>query len=144
MRGLQDWLATRRSLGRADVESALGRAAAARALVSSPPEAELRARGFRIQEAPLGVPGAVVRGRVDLDRLLVVLDPEGVLDLESRMAAAGVAGQARTLVLAHELFHVLDPGCPVRLAELAAHLFATEMVGLGVFAGGLDGAGGLP
>ena len=130
--GLAAWLA-RRGLGAAELEQARGRVARVRAGVDRPPEEELGARGFAVVEGNLGVPGALVRARVDLDRRRVVLDPEGVEDLARR----GV-GPARACVLAHELFHVLDPGCPARLAELAAHLFATEALGLEVFAGAAD------
>ena len=131
-RGLEAWLA-RRGLGSAELEQARGRVAWARARVSRPPEEELLDRGFAVVEGSLGVPGAVVRARVDLGRRLVVLDPDGVEDLARR----GV-GPARACILAHELYHVLDPGCPARLAELAAHLFATEALGLEQFAAAAD------
>ncbi len=102
------------------------------------PEEELLSRGYRVLHRPLGVPGAMVRARVDLAGLQVLLDPEGLADLDRRLRESGVAVEARPLVLAHELFHVLDPGCPGRLAELAAHLFAGELLGLGDFAGAVD------
>ena len=41
---------------------------------------------------------------------------------------------ARELILAHEVFHLLQPACPESVAELAAHLFASEHVKSKIFA----------
>jgi len=93
-----------------------------------------------VQIRRLSVPGALVRARVDLGERLVLLDPQGLEDLEGRLTARGWKVQARALALAHELFHVLDPRCPAPLAELAAHLFAAALLGLEGFPEELDRA----
>jgi len=106
--------------------------------VESSPEEELLKRGFRIRVQTLGIPGALVRARVLPRHGLVLLDPEGVADLAARLAGRGLAGQARERILAHELFHVLEPACPEPLAELAAHLFAGVFLSLEDFPGAID------
>jgi hypothetical protein len=44
----------------------------------------------------------------------------------------------REVILAHELFHLFCPKCPAALAEMAAHLYAAEILGLEYFPGLLD------
>lgn len=64
-----------------------------------------------------------------------------VLDMETRLLKVYERAveelqteNARELILAHEVFHLLDPACPHKIAELAAHLFATDHVGSKIFA----------
>ena len=136
--GLSAWLQAHPGLGAEALQQARERAGQARARVNRTPEEELLSRGYRVLLRPLGVPGALVRARVDLVGLQVLLDPEGLADLDRRLRESGVAVEARALVLAHELFHVLEPGCPRRLAELAAHLFAGALLGMRHFPGAVD------
>ncbi len=123
---------------------ALEEAQRALAGVTRGPEEELEVRGFRVRIHPLSVPGALVRARVDLDQRRVLLDPQGLEDLEGRLRGRGWKVPARTLALAHELFHVLDPRCPGPLAELAAHLFAGALLDLEGYPGELDEARSTP
>lgn len=101
-------------------------------------EVELLKRGFRIRLQTLSIPGALVRARVLPRQALVILDPEGMADLSGRLARRGLPGPARERILAHELFHVLEPACPEPLAELAAHLFAGALLNLRDFPGAID------
>ena len=56
-----------------------------------------------------------------------------------RLCGSGVGEtQVRDAIAAHEAFHALHPRCPGRLAEMAAHLFAGSVSGLGRFAGVID------
>ena len=136
-RGLQAWLSRHPRLGPEALAEARARADRACRGLGSPLE-ELRARGYTVAEGPLGVPGALVRARVDLARRRILVDPQGLEDLSTRLLRRGLGGEALQRILAHELFHVLDPACPEALAELAAHLFATDLLGLEDFAGCLD------
>ncbi len=136
--GLEAWLRARAGRRAGDPSRAWAWARQALAQVGSPPEEELFRRGYRIRLETLSVPGALVRGRVLIEQRLVLLDPEGLEDLSERLRRRGLSGEARERILAHELFHVLEPECPEDLAELSAHLFAGRLLNLEEFPGALD------
>ncbi|MBI3929913.1 MAG: DUF4127 family protein [Armatimonadetes bacterium] len=116
------------------------RARAALARVRGPAAEEFRRRGFELVPCDLRVGPVSVRARLELDRRRVLFDPASLAELREAMRWAGLDRPADPLdlVLAHELFHLFDPGCPDELAEAAAHMFATELLGLDYFAGTLD------
>lgn len=123
------WLQRRRRPAPPDLaRRARERAEAALKRVKGTPEEELTARGIRIVEGPLGVPGLTVRARLDLFAKRLTLDPDAI-------APMGPGG--REAVLAHELFHALDEDCPKDMAEPAAHAFTTLLLNLDRFAGDL-------
>lgn len=97
------------------------------------PGTELAQRGYALEFAALSVPGAKVRARVDLVAHKVWVDGEMVVALARSLSLSWgktcseeVALQA---ILAHELFHVLQPEAQGRTAEAAAHLFVWRWLG---------------
>jgi hypothetical protein len=130
--GMKAWMQAGRRRQPEDLARAWSVAGRALKSAEAPAEVELLKRGFRIRLQALSIPGALVRARV------LLLDPEGMADLSGRLARRGLPGPARERILAHELFHVLEPACPEPLAELAAHLFAGALLNLRDFPGAID------
>lgn len=122
------------------LDRAHSRARAALAQIHSPAREELRARNIRLVPADLRIGSVVVRARLELDQGRLLYDPAAARRLGEAMAWGGLDRPADPLdlVLAHELFHVLEPECPEPEAEAAAHLFATELLKLDYFAGSVD------
>jgi hypothetical protein len=89
----------------------------------------------RIIPQPHPVLGRKMRARIDLAaRTLEVFQP-ALEDLADRLAE-DTRNLALPLVIAHELFHALDPKCSE--PELAAHLFAARICSAPLFPGFLD------
>lgn len=144
--GLEGWAraALRRSpsdlAARADEEAriALSRLPPAGARASL--RQELEGRGIHLEEGDLRVGPARIRARLDLDRRTLTWDPETLARLARAIRRSGWPGpeDPLDLALAHELFHLLHPDCPSGLAEAAAHLFTSRLLGLARFAGEVD------
>jgi hypothetical protein len=84
---------------------------------------------------------ATVRGYMDVDPPRITVFESALDTLErvfSRCEDPPSRAVMRAAVLAHEAFHALHPKCPDTVTEMAAHLFATRMSGLGFYAGLLD------
>jgi hypothetical protein len=108
-------------------------------------EREFEGRGFSIRVADLSWPqaggrGARLRARLNLRGKELILDPQAEADLHGELEMMGfpVSPAPREVIMAHELFHLFCPKCPASLAELAAHLYASELLGLSYFPGLLD------
>lgn len=136
--GLKAWMQAGRRRHPEDLARAWSLAGRALKSAAPPAEVEFLKRGFQIRLQSLSIPGTLVRARVLPHRGLVFLDPEGMADLAERLARRGLPGPTRERILAHELFHILEPACPEPLAELAAHLFAGAFLNLRDFPGAID------
>lgn len=136
-----------RSPYKADVERAYDWAQKAVRLTKRPVEREFEGRGFTIQVGDLSWPQAGGRGyavrlraKLNLRTKELVLDPQAEADLHYDLECMGfpVSPSPREVIMAHELFHLFCPKCPSPLAEMAAHLYASEQLGLCYFPGLLD------
>lgn len=109
------------------------------------PSEWLASRGYRVLEtqAPARFGGLILRATIDLEAREALVYGEAVAQAEKALAQAGLSLPCppAELFLAHEAFHLLAPHCPSRHAELAAHLFCTQVLGLAFFAGLLDTLG---
>jgi hypothetical protein len=107
-----------------------------------PVEREFEGRGFQIRTADLSWPAGRVRmrARLNLRQKELVLDCHGEADLHQELEMLGfpLSPSPREVILAHELFHLFCPKCPADLAEMAAHLYAAEVLSLPYFPGLLD------
>lgn len=120
------------------IQQSVDRVEAALRQVTGTPFEELEKRGIELVPADLSIGRVSVRGRLELDSKRVLYDPRALQDLGRAMDWADLPGEPLELMLAHELFHLLDPGCPSHLAEGAAHMFATRLLGLPYYLGTLD------
>lgn len=108
-----------------------------------PVEREFEGRGYAVRAADLSWPGSNsirLRARLNLRAKELVLDPRAEADLHETLETMGfpLSPSPREVILAHELFHLFCPKCPAALAEMAAHLYAAEILGLEYFPGLLD------
>jgi hypothetical protein len=109
-------------------------------------EREFEGRGYAIRVADLSWPqiGATtqvrLRARLNLRSKELILDPQAEADLHGELEMMGfpLSPSPREVIMAHELFHLFCPKCPEPLAELAAHLYAAEVLDLSYFPGLLD------
>lgn len=96
------------------------------------PAQRLDSLGYRLELAPLSVPGATVYGRIDKEERVVYLDLEALDTLLERTQGWGEGeldlASASTLIWAHELYHALERR-PRAYSELAAQLFALLSLG---------------
>lgn len=130
---------------KADVDTAEDWVAKALRMTRRSVEREFEGRGFTVRVADLSWPqlgGQRVRLRAKLnvrDKELL-LDPQAEADLHGELEMMGfpVSPSPREVILAHELFHLFCPKCPSALSELAAHLYAAEVLKLDYFPGLLD------
>ncbi|MGE0491980.1 MAG: hypothetical protein AB7S38_22395 [Vulcanimicrobiota bacterium] len=97
------------------------------ARVEGGPLEALTARGFELVEADLRYGPVVLRGRIDLNSKRLTYDPTVLAGLGQAMRWKGLAGDPFEIMLAHELFHLLEPGCR---DEDQAHEFAGRLLGL--------------
>lgn len=102
------------------VERALAR-------VDGGPLEALTSRGVELVAADLRYGRVVVRGRIDLRAKRLLYDPTVLAELEQAMRWKGVIGDPFEIMLAHELFHLLEPDCR---DEDQAHEFAGRLLGL--------------
>jgi len=106
-------------------------------------EEHLEAAGLSVVDAEgAACPGSLLRAVLDLDGKRITVYGEPMRELEEAMERFPLSfGEPpRRIVLAHELFHLLAPGCPPERAEMSAHLFATLLLKLPHYAGLLDAA----
>lgn len=103
-------------------------------------EREFHGRGFRIVYQELGFGKIRVRAKLDIMGKTLYIDPGSEADLLYEMDAMGfpLDPSPKAIIMAHELFHLFCPRCPVAVAELAAHLYCAEKLGLKYFPGLLD------
>ena len=109
-------------------------------------EREFEGRGFTVREADLRWPawsgGRAVRLRAKLSirGKELLIDPRAEEDMRAELVGLGfpTKPEPREVILAHELFHLFCPKCPAALAEMAAHLYAAEVLELPYFPGLLD------
>ncbi len=109
-------------------------------------EREFEGRGFTVTVADLSWPGwdggrgVRLRARLSLRSKELLLDPQAENDMFKELVGLGfpTVPSPREVILAHELFHLFCPKCPAPLAELAAHLYAAEVLELPYFPGLLD------
>ena len=109
-------------------------------------EREFEGRGFAIRTADLSWPawsgGRAVRlrAKLSLRGKELLIDPKAESDMQSELLSLGFPTDPapREVILAHELFHLFCPKCPATLAEMAAHLYAAEVLNLTYFPGLLD------
>lgn len=106
---------------------------------------EFEGRGFSVRVADLSWPlgngrWARLRGKLNLRSKELILDPQAEADLHGELELMGfpLSPSPREVIMAHELFHLFCPKCPTPLAELAAHLYASELLNLAYFPGLLD------
>lgn len=126
---------------KADVDAAEDWALRAKRQTRRSVERELEGRGIRITVADLSWQGRVVlRARLNLRSKELCLDLHAEAELHQQLEALGfpLSPSPREVLLAHELFHLFCPKCPARLAEMAAHLYAAEVLDLPYFPGLLD------
>ena len=136
----------RRSPSKADIDRAQDQMQRAVRLTRRSVEREFEGRGFVIRESdlswPLGGGQGVVRlrAKLNLRSKELILDPQAEADLQNDLEALGfpLHPAPRQVILAHELFHLFCPKCPADLAEMAAHLYAAEILELPYFPGLLD------
>lgn len=104
------------------------------------PEREFQGRGYKIVYSELSFGGTKVRARLSSRTKELFIDPESEADLFYELDALGLPlnPSPKALVLTHELFHLFCPRCPSDVAELAAHLYCVELLGLDYFPGILD------
>lgn len=105
------------------------------------PEREFEGRGFTMQVADLSWGGSVrLRARLNLRSKELILDPQAEADLHGELEMMGfpLSPSPREVILAHELFHLFCPKCPAALTEMAAHLYAAQLLDLSYFPGLLD------
>ena len=101
----------------------------------------LSSRGFQLEfsRQPSRIGPLRLRARLNLPRRHLLVFEEALGEVAEALARLGHSEVApRDLVLAHETFHVLRPECPGQWAELAAHRFAGDLLGLPFFAGLVD------
>lgn len=116
---------------------------AAGALDKIPVAEWLAARGITVMTSthPATFGTATVRAHLDLDGPRVTIF-EGPLEKVARAFETCESGVTEAVladtIVAHEAFHALHPDCPGKVAELAAHLFAGRLTGLGCFGGLID------
>ena len=109
-------------------------------------EREFEGRGYTVAIADLSWPGwnggrgVRLRARLSLRSKELLLDPRAENEMFEELVSLGfpTTPSPREVILAHELFHLFCPKCPSELAELAAHLYATEVLELPYFPGLLD------
>lgn len=130
---------------KADVDAAEDWVAKALRMTRRSSEREFEGRGFVIRVADLswpqlGGPKVRLRARLNLRSKELLLDPQAEADLHGELEMMGfpLSPSPREVILAHELFHMFCPKCPSVLAELAAHLYAAEVLQLDYFPGLLD------
>ena len=95
--------------------------------VSGGPLEALTSRGIELVATDLRFGRVVLRGRIDLAAKKLSYDPSVLEDLGQAMRWKGLAGDPFEIMLAHELFHLLEPGCR---DEDQAHEFAGRLLGL--------------
>ena len=135
-----------RSPRKVDIDRAYDWVQRALRLTKRSMEREFEGRGFTIRIQDLSWPvrgkGSCVRlrARLNLRTKELVLDPKAEADLHNELEAMGfpVSPSPRDVILAHELFHLFCPKCPSDLAEMGAHLYASEQLDLEYFPGLLD------
>lgn len=123
----------RLSIGEELWSAAAERVAEALRGVSGNTAAELEKRGFAREYRELSFPGVLVWGRVEPAEKKVFVDREALKLLGERLAASGrnaSSAQLEALVLAHELFHIIDSRCPSEYCEPAAIIFSLRLTGL--------------
>jgi hypothetical protein len=144
----QDWVhralrSTKRSVER-EFE---GRGYVVRVADLSWPRAGVSALGFGYPPARTAGPTAFreaapvrLRAKLNMRSKELILDPQAEADLHGELEMMGfpLSPSPREVIMAHELFHLFCPKCPAALAELAAHLYAAEVLGLDYFPGLLD------
>jgi len=133
-RELAKALTPRLNVGEELWSAAAERAAEALQGVSGDIAAELEKRGFTAEYRDLSFPGVLVWGRVELAEKKVYVDREALKILGERLAASGrnaSSAQLEALVLAHELFHIIDGRCPPQYCEPAAVIFSLRLTGAG-------------
>ena len=105
------------------------------------PEREFEGRGFIVRTADLSWGAKVrLRAKLNLRGQELILDSQAEADLHGELELMGfpISPSPREVIMAHELFHLFCPKCPAALAEMAAHLYAAELLGLSYFPGLLD------
>ena len=110
-------------------------------LTKRQPEREFEGRGIIVRTADLSWGGKVrLRAKLNLRSKELILDPHAEADLHFELEMMGfpVSPAPREVIMAHELFHLFCPKCPATLSEMAAHLYAAELLGLDYFPGLLD------
>ena len=100
----------------------------------------LSSRGFQLEfsREPARLGPLRMRARLSMNERHLLVYEEALSEVGQALTRLGSEVAPRELVLAHETFHVLRPGCPGQWAELAAHRFAGEVLGLPFFAGLVD------
>lgn len=129
-----------------DVDSAFDWAGRALRSTRRSMEREFEGRGFVIREADLSWPawsgggGVRLRAKLSVRGKEVLIDPKGEEQMRGELLSLGFPLEPgpRQVILAHELFHLFCPKCPATLAEMAAHLYAAEVLELSYFPGLLD------
>lgn len=98
------------------------------------PADELEKRGYEVEFAELSVPGAAIFGRVDMEAHKVFVDLSAIDGLIDRTAVLGEKAldfaMASDMVLAHELYHILDRR-RLDVTELSAVIFSLLAVEYG-------------
>ena len=130
----------RRTLTKVDVDRACTWVRRALGKTRRRSERELSGRGFDIRIQELSFAGVVLRAKLDTYRKELLIDSNAEADLHEAMESLGfpVYPSARALILAHEVFHLFCPRCPDDIAEMAAHLYVSECLGLDYYPGILD------
>jgi hypothetical protein len=131
---------TGRPLEKKQVDQAVCWVERAKRQTRRPAERELEGRGFEVLYQPLGIGGLRLRAKLNLRTKQLFIDPESEADLFQELDALGfpLDPSPKALILTHELFHLFCPRCPSAIAELAAHLYSAEVLGLEYFPGLLD------
>ena len=116
---------------------------AAAALGAKPVQPWLVSRGVAVATStfPSTFGTATVRAHLDLEppRVTIYEGPLTTVARAFETCGSGVdAATVRDVILAHEAFHALHPTCPGKVAEMAAHVFAGHVSGLGMFGGVVD------
>lgn len=98
------------------------------ALTKKEPAEELKRLGFKVKYADLSFPGVLVWGRVNIAEKTVYADLQAAEVLIKRSEVLGDkrlnSDSVLKLILAHELFHILEPHGSCEDAELAAVIFS--------------------
>lgn len=105
------------------------------------PEREFEGRGFTIRVADLSWGASVrLRAKLNLRSKELIFDPQAEADLHGELEMMGfpLSPSPREVIMAHELFHLFCPKCPATLTEMAAHMYAAELLSLSYFPGLLD------
>lgn len=103
-------------------------------------EREFQGRGFKICYQDMSFGGVRLRARLSIRTKELFIDPGSEADLFQELDALGfpLSPSPKALILSHELFHLFCPRCPGKVAELAAHLYVADVLGLEYFPGLLD------